>query len=248
MASPAVNVLRLYKSKCIGKAPSKAVKRIEAADAVFGEVAAHLEALCRVPLKPSTCAVAKNLFAEAYMSGALAPRRVECALASVLFIACRMEGDPWFFSEICGAMGCADSRKGWRTYKLVHKACGSPSLPHVQGDALIRRCCVGAGIDDPGVVTAALVIYKRACALEIGWSRHPGGGACACVYMAARLRPGGARAMLDISPYSGASKDIAKKWYREMWPHRAEIVPLSLEGGAWSTTSAEVAALEPRVR
>ena len=248
MASPPVNALRLYKSKCIGNVPSKAVDRIEAADAVFGQVAAHLEALYRVPLKPSTCAVAHDLFAAAYMSGALAPRPVECALASVLYIACRMEGDPWFLSEILRAMGCADAPKRTRIYKLVYKACGSPSLPCAQGEALIRRCCVGAGIDDPEVVTAALEIYKRTSALKIGCGRHRGGGACACVYVASHLRPGAARAMLDISPYSGASMDIAKKWYREMWPHRAEIVPLSLEDGAWSTTSAEVAALEYRVR
>lgn len=247
MASPRVNALRLYKSKCIGNAPSKAVDRIEAADAVFGQVAAHLEAQYSVPMRPSTCAVAHDLFAAAYMSGALAPRPVECALASVLYIACRMEGEPWLLSEILRAMGCPDAPQRCRVFKLVHKACGSPGLPHM-GEALVRRCCVGAGIVDPGVVAAALEIYKRTSALKIGCGRHPGGGACACVCMASHLRPGAARAMLDISPYCGVSMDTAKKWYCEMWPHRAEIVPLSLEDGAWSTTSAEVAALEPRVR
>ena len=251
MASPAVNVLRLYKSKCIGKAPSKAVKRIEAADAVFGQAAAHLEALCRVPLKPSTCAVAHDLFAVAYTSGTLAARPVECVLASVLRIAGNMEGEPWLWRETWGAMGCTEVKgtKRERIYRLVHKACGGPHLPFCGlGEALIQRCCVGAGIDDPGVVAAALNMYKRTIALNIGCGRHPGGGACACVYTASHLRPGAARAMLDISPYSGVSTDAASKWYCEMWPHRAAIVPLCLEDGAWSTTSAEVAALEPRVR
>jgi hypothetical protein len=54
--------------------------------------------------------------------------------------------------------------------------------------------------------------------------------------------------MRDICPYSGVSAETVKKWYHEMWPHRAAIVPLCLEDGTWATTSAEVASIEPRVR
>ena len=244
-----VNVLRLYKSKCIGRCQASAEQRIEAADAVFAEAAARLEAQYSVPMKPSTCAVAKNLFAETYRKGALAARPAVCVLASVLHIACRMQGDPWLLSDIWGAMGCADAPKRRRIYTLVHTACGGPACgDRCLGEALVRRCCVGAGIDDPGIENAALEIYKRTTVMKIGSGRHPGGGACACVYVATRLRPGAARSMLDISPYCGVSMDTAKKWYDEMWPHRAAIVPLCLEDGAWNTTSAEVAALEPRVR
>ena len=66
-----VNVLRLYKSKCIGRCQASAEQRIQAAHAVFAEAAAHLEAQYSVSMKPSTCAVARNLFAETYRAGAL---------------------------------------------------------------------------------------------------------------------------------------------------------------------------------
>jgi transcription initiation factor TFIIIB Brf1 subunit/transcription initiation factor TFIIB len=244
-----VNVLRLYKSKCIGRCQASVEQRIEAADAVFAEVAAHLEAQYRMPLHPDIRATARDLFITVYRGGALAARPAVCVLASVLHIACGMHGEPWLLSDFREAMGCAGAPRWVKIYKMVRKACGAPQCDdRLLREALVRRCCVGAGIDDPGIENAALEIYKRTRALKIGSGRHPGGGACACVYVATRLRPGAARSMLDISPYSGVSMDTAKKWYDEMWPHRAEIVPLCTEDGGWSTTSAEVASLDPRVR
>lgn len=244
--APAVYVPAMYPGPKVGNGEKRAADRIGAAAVVCARVLTHLASRYKMPLQPGTTKTACKLFEQVYASERVANYSIEHTLESVMSIACKMYGEPWSPDDILLAMG----RKNWsadRTVaRLVYHACGSPPFKDKMWEAQIRRCCVGARIDDAGVVTASMTIYERMMALRIGSKRGAGAGAAACVYMACQLAPGYVRSIRDVAKAVGAKMSTVVGWYHKLWAQRSAVVPLRI-GNAWQTTLTEVECLAYRV-
>lgn len=112
--------------------------------------------------------------------------RANDAIASAcLYIACRQEGVPRTFKEICAVSKISKKEIG-RCFKLILKALET-SVDLITTEDFMSRFCANLGLPN-SVQRAATQIARKAGELDVVSGRSPISVAAAAIYMASQVR------------------------------------------------------------
>lgn len=164
---------------------------------------------------------AAKKFKEVLDSKALRGRNNEAQAAACLYIACRQEGVPRTFKEICAVSKVSKKEIG-RCFRLIIKSLET-NLDQITSADFMSRFC--GNLDLPIFVqTAATRIAKTAVDLDLVAGRSPISIAAAAIYMASQASKE-KRSAADIGSIAGAAEVTVRQTYKLMLPRAAELFP-----------------------
>uniref|UniRef100_A0A8C7GQ14 Transcription initiation factor IIB n=1 Tax=Oncorhynchus kisutch TaxID=8019 RepID=A0A8C7GQ14_ONCKI len=124
-----------------------------------------------------------NLFKQVYEQKSLKGRANDAIASACLYIACRQEGVPRTFKEICAVSRISKKEIG-RCFKLILKALETSVDLITTGD-FMSRFCSNLGLPKQ-VQMAATYIARKAVELDLVPGRSPISVAAAAIYMASQ--------------------------------------------------------------
>lgn len=144
------------------------------------------------------------------------------AIASAcLYIACRQEGVPRTFKEICAVSKISKKEIG-RCFKLILKALETSVDLITTGDFMSRFC---SNLSLPNMVQkAATHIARKAVELDIVPGRSPISVAAAAIYMASQASSD-KRSQKEIGDIAGVAEVTIRQSYKLMYPHASKLFP-----------------------
>ncbi|XP_049302005.1 transcription initiation factor IIB isoform X2 [Bactrocera dorsalis] len=152
----------------------------------------------RINLPKTIVDRANNLFKQVHDGKNLKGRSNDAKASACLYIACRQEGVPRTFKEICAVSKISKKEIG-RCFKLTLKALETSVDLITTADFMSRFC---ANLDLPNMVQrAATYIAKKAVEMDIVPGRSPISVAAAAIYMASQAQ--------KLSPNSINEKDAS---------------------------------------
>ncbi|XP_075151693.1 transcription factor IIB isoform X2 [Haematobia irritans] len=138
----------------------------------------------RINLPKTIVDRANNLFKQVHDGKNLKGRSNDAKASACLYIACRQEGVPRTFKEICAVSKISKKEIG-RCFKLTLKALETSVDLITTADFMSRFC---ANLDLPNMVQrAATHIAKKAVEMDIVPGRSPISVAAAAIYMASQF-------------------------------------------------------------
>lgn len=176
----------------------------------------------RISLAKTIVDRANNLFKRVHDGRSLKGRANDAIASACLYIACRQEGVPRTFKEICAVSKISKKEIG-RCFKLILKALETNVDLITTGDFMSRFC---ANLRLPNVVQrAATHIAGRAAGeLDIVPGRSPISVAAAAIYMASQASEE-KRTQKEIGDIAGVADVTIRQSYKLMLPYAAELFP-----------------------
>lgn len=171
---------------------------------------------------------ANFLFKQVHDGNNLKGRSDDAIASACLYIACRQEGVPRTFKEICAVSQISKKEIG-RCFKLILKVLETSVELIRTGDFMSRFCC-NLGLP-PKVLKAATCIAERAVEFDIVSGRSPISVAAAAIYMASQASDD-KKTQKDISEVAGVAEVTIRQSYKLMYPRAHELFP---EGFVFST-------------
>ena len=164
---------------------------------------------------------ANSLFKQVHDGKALKGRSNDAISSACLYIACRQEGVPRTFKEIC-AISKVSKKEIGRCFKLILKALETNVETITTGD-FMSRFCSNLGLSSV-VRVAATHIAKTAVAMDVVPGRSPISIAAAAIYMASQASDE-KKTQREISDIAGAADATIRQAYKLMLPHAKELFP-----------------------
>lgn len=164
---------------------------------------------------------AAKRFKEVIESKALRGKSNEGQAAACLYIACREEGVPRTFKEIC-AVSKVSKREIGRCFKLITKALET-NLELITSADFMSRFCGNLGLPYQ-VQVAATRIAKKAVEMDLVAGRSPISIAAASIYMASQASTD-KRPPKEIGEIAGVAEDTIRLTYKLLLPKAAELFP-----------------------
>jgi len=155
-------------------------------------------------------------------SKALKGRNNEAVAAACLYIACRKEGVPRTFKEICAVARVSKKEIG-RCFRLVVKAI-ELNMELITSTDFMSRFCGNLSLPKY-VETAATHIARLANELDLVSGRSPISVAAAAIYMASQSTPEDKRSAKDIGEIAGVAEVTIKQSYKLMYPRAVALFP-----------------------
>ena len=148
--------------------------------------------------------------------------RGDNAIASAcLYIACRQEGVPRTFKEICAVSNIGKKEVG-RCFKLILRVLETTVDLITTGDFMSRFCCnLGLPIK---VIKAATHIAEKAVGLDLVSGRSPISVAAAAIYMASQASDD-KKTQKEIGEVAGVAEVTIRQSYKLMYPRAHELFP-----------------------
>uniref|UniRef100_A0A182PB41 Transcription initiation factor IIB n=1 Tax=Anopheles epiroticus TaxID=199890 RepID=A0A182PB41_9DIPT len=186
--------------------------------AAFKEISTMAD---RINLPKTITDRANNLFKQVHDGKNLKGRSNDAKASACLYIACRQEGVPRTFKEICAVSKISKKEIG-RCFKLTLKALATSVDLITTADFMSRFC---ANLDLPNVVQrAATHIARKAVEMDIVPGRSPISVAAAAIYMASQASDN-KKTHKEIGDIAGVADVTIRQSYRLMYPHAAELFP-----------------------
>uniref|UniRef100_A0A7E4VGY3 Transcription initiation factor IIB n=1 Tax=Panagrellus redivivus TaxID=6233 RepID=A0A7E4VGY3_PANRE len=164
---------------------------------------------------------AAKVFKQILDSKALRGRSNEAQAAACLYFACRKEGVPRTFKEICAVSRVSKKDIG-KCFKLILRTLETSIEQITSADFMSRFC---GNLDLPiAVQTAATRIAKKAVELDLVAARSPISIAAAAIYMASQASKD-KRTAKEIGEVAGAAEQTIKQTYKFLLPRARELFP-----------------------
>jgi len=164
---------------------------------------------------------AARLFKDVLDSKACRGKNNEAQAAACLYIACRKEGVPRTFKEICAVSRVSKKEIG-RCFKIIIKSLET-NLEQITSADFMSRFCGNLGLPN-SVQTAATRIAKKAVELDLVAGRSPISIAAAAIYMASQASSD-KRSAKDIGEIAGAAEVTVRQTYKLLLPRASELFP-----------------------
>lgn len=164
---------------------------------------------------------ANLLFKQVHDGKTLKGRSNDAIASACLYIACRQEGVPRTFKEIC-AISKVSKKEIGRCFKLILKALETSVDLITTGD-FMSRFCSNLGLPS-SVQRAATVIARRAVELDIVPGRSPISVAAAAIYMASQASEE-KKSQKEIGDIAGVADVTIRQSYKLMIPHARNLFP-----------------------
>lgn len=206
--------------------------------AAFKEISTMAD---RINLPKTIVDRANNLFKQVHDGKNLKGRSNDAKASACLYIACRQEGVPRTFKEICAVSKISKKEIG-RCFKLTLKALAT-SVDLITTADFMSRFCANLGkfwgvlvcsiryslgnllADLPNTVQrAATHIARKAVEMDIVPGRSPISVAAAAIYMASQASDQ-KKTHKEIGDIAGVADVTIRQSYRLMYPHAAELFP-----------------------
>ncbi|ODN02166.1 Transcription initiation factor IIB [Orchesella cincta] len=164
---------------------------------------------------------ANNLFKMIHDGKTLKGRSNDAIASACLCLACRQEGVPRTFKEICAVSKISKKEIG-RVFKLILAALNTSVELITTGD-FMSRFCSNLGLPN-SVQRAATAIARTAVDLDIVPGRSPLSVAAAAIYMASQASEV-KRSQKEIGDVAGVADVTIRQVYRLMYPRAVELFP-----------------------
>ncbi|XP_076342105.1 transcription initiation factor IIB-like isoform X1 [Tachypleus tridentatus] len=175
----------------------------------------------RINLTKTIVDRANSLFKQVHDGKTLKGRSNDAIASSCLYIACRQEGVPRTFKEICAVSKVSKKEIG-RCFKLILKALETSVDLITTGD-FMSRFCSNLGLPNT-VQRAATYIARKAVELDIVPGRSPISVAAAAIYMASQASED-KKNQKEIGDIAGVADVTIRQSYKLMYPKAAELFP-----------------------
>uniref|UniRef100_A0A182LZL4 Transcription initiation factor IIB n=1 Tax=Anopheles culicifacies TaxID=139723 RepID=A0A182LZL4_9DIPT len=164
---------------------------------------------------------AKNIFKRVQESSSIKQRSVDAKATACLYIACRQEGVPRTFKELCAVSSVSKKEIG-RCFKLIVNELAT-SLDHITSEDFMSRFCSNLRLP-MAVQKAATHIAQTAFQMDIVAGLSPISVAAAAIYMASQASSTVA-CNKEIAEIAGVGEMTIRKAYRLMLPFAKELFP-----------------------
>lgn len=175
----------------------------------------------RINLPKTIVDRSNNLFKQVHDGKTLKGRSNDAIASACLYIACRQEGVPRTFKEICAVSKISKKEIG-RCFKLILKALETSVDLITTGD-FMSRFCANLGLPT-SVQRAATHIARKAVELDIVPGRSPISVAAAAIYMASQASED-KKTQKEIGDIAGVADVTIRQSYKLMYPRAAELFP-----------------------
>ncbi|KAJ8726123.1 hypothetical protein PYW07_000821 [Mythimna separata] len=175
----------------------------------------------RINLPKTIVDRANNLFKQVHDGKNLKGRANDAIASACLYIACRQEGVPRTFKEICAVSKISKKEIG-RCFKLILKALET-SVELITTADFMSRFCSNLGLPN-SVQRAATHIARKAGELDIVSGRSPISVAAAAIYMASQASED-KRSQKEIGDIAGVADVTIRQAYKLMYPFAAKLFP-----------------------
>ncbi|KAJ1666097.1 transcription initiation factor IIB [Coemansia sp. RSA 1813] len=181
----------------------------------------EISALCDAYDMPrSIVDIAKQLYKKVEDDNLLRGKSNDAIIAACIFLACRQEGAPRTFKEIC-ALTKVDRKDIGRTFKFLKSKLGT-NAGTTSSDDLIARFCSNLNLGpETRIITRQLT--QKAKDMENISGKNPVSIASACIYMASHL-VGDGREAKAISEIAGIGEATIKATYKILYANRYDIL------------------------
>ncbi|GMT10765.1 hypothetical protein PFISCL1PPCAC_2062, partial [Pristionchus fissidentatus] len=175
----------------------------------------------RIHLAKSIQDQAARTFRDVLDTKVLKGKNSEAQAAACLYIACRKEGVPRTFKEICAVSRVSKKDIG-KCFKLILKSLETNLEQITSADFMSRFC---GNLDLPNMIQAAATrIAKKAVELDLVAGRSPISIAAAAIYMASQASAT-KKSAREIGEIAGAAEVTVKQTYRLLYPKAAQLFP-----------------------
>lgn len=164
---------------------------------------------------------ANVMFKQVHDGKTLKGRSNDAIASACLYIACRKEGVPRTFKEICAVSKVSKKEIG-KCFKLILKAHETCVELITSGD-FMSRFCSHLGFPT-SIQRAATHIAKKANELDIVSGRSPVSVAAAAIYMASQASSV-KKSQKEVAEVTGVADVTIKQSYNLMLPRAAELFP-----------------------
>lgn len=175
----------------------------------------------RIMVPQSIVDRANLLFKQVGDTGYIIKGRNGAKAAACLYIACRQEGVPRTFKEIC-AVTKTNKKEIGRTFKHIINGIAAP-MDLIKSDDFMSRFCSNLGLSRQ-IQRAAFHIAQKAFDLCIVIGRSPISVAAAAIYMASQASDD-RRSQREIGSIAGVADVTIRQSYRLMRPHAEKLFP-----------------------
>ncbi|XP_074604978.1 transcription factor IIB [Brevipalpus obovatus] len=172
---------------------------------------------------------ANALFKQVHDGKGLRGRSNDAIASACLYIACRQEGVPRTFKEICAVSKVSKKEIG-RCFKLILKALETNVELITTGD-FMSRFCSNLGLPSK-VQKAATHIARRAVDLDVVPGRSPISVAAAAIYMACQE----SKTPKEIGDVAGVAEITIRQSFKLMKAREKDLLPLDFQPGETTTT------------
>ncbi|XP_028407765.1 transcription initiation factor IIB-like [Dendronephthya gigantea] len=175
----------------------------------------------RINLPKNIVDRANTLFKQVHEQKSLKGRSNDAIAAACLSIACRQEGVPRTFKEICAVSKVSKKEIG-RCFKLTLRALET-SVDLITSGDFMSRFCSNLGLPMT-VQKAATHIARKAMDLDLVAGRCPISVAAAAIYLASQASEG-KKSQKEIGDIAGVADVTIRQSYRLMFPKAYELFP-----------------------
>lgn len=175
----------------------------------------------RINLPKTIVDRANGLFKQVHDGKTLKGRSNDAIASSCVYIACRQEGVPRTFKEICAVSKVSKKEIG-RCFKLILKALETSVDLITTGD-FMSRFCSNLGLPT-SVQRGATHIARKAVELDIVPGRSPISVAAAAIYMASQASED-KKSQKEIGDIAGVADVTIRQSYKLMYPRAFELFP-----------------------
>lgn len=175
----------------------------------------------RINLPKTIVDRANLLFKQVHDGRTLKGRSNDAIASACLYIACRQEGVPRTFKEICAVSKVSKKEIG-RCFKLILKALETSVDLITTGD-FMSRFCSNLGLP-PAVQRGATHIARKAVELDMVPGRSPISVAAAAIYMASQASED-KKSQKEIGDIAGVADVTIRQSYKLMRDRAGELFP-----------------------
>ncbi|EGT57002.1 hypothetical protein CAEBREN_14440 [Caenorhabditis brenneri] len=164
---------------------------------------------------------ASRIFKDVLDSRALRGKNNEAQAAACLYIACRKDGVPRTFKEICAVSRVSKKEIG-RCFKIIIRNLET-NLEQITSADFMSRFCGNLYLPN-SIQAAATRIAKRAVDMDLVAGRTPISIAAAAIYMASQASSE-KRSAKEIGDVAGAAEITVRQTYKLLYPKADELFP-----------------------
>lgn len=175
----------------------------------------------RINLPKTLVERTNTLFKQVHDSKTLKGRSNDAIASACLYIACRQEGVPRTFKEICAIAQISKKEIG-RCFKRILKELQTTIEVITTGD-FMSRFCSNLGLPN-SVQRAATHIARKAVDLDIVPGRSPISVTAAAIYMASQASED-KRSQKEIGDVAGVADVTIRQSYKLLFPHAIHLFP-----------------------
>ncbi|XP_057317507.1 transcription initiation factor IIB-like isoform X1 [Hydractinia symbiolongicarpus] len=175
----------------------------------------------RINLPKTIVDRANQLFKQVHDQKSLKGRSNDAIASACLYIACRQEGVPRTFKEIC-AISKIPKKEIGRCFKLILRTLEA-SVDLITSEDFMSRFCSNLMLK-PAVQRAATYIAKKAVELDLVPGRSPVSVAAAAIYLSSQASED-KKTQKDIGDIAGVADVTIRQSYRSLIARAADLFP-----------------------